>query len=64
MDKPMNDEERLTKHYEQRIKREIAALVPVPYGKVVLTFEFNCSGLRVNSMKVKKYIEDEERHGA
>jgi len=44
-----------------RIQMELATLEEV-IGKVVLTIEFNCStGGKVNTMKVKKYSEEEVR---
>lgn len=51
----------LPEKYQKRVARELANL-PVAQGKVCLTFEINCgTGGIVNSMKVKRYTEDEER---
>lgn len=46
---------------QERITTELAT-IPSIVGKVHLTFEFNLgTGNVVNSLKVKRYIEDEVR---
>ena len=53
--------EPVPERFWKRVMREFSVL-PVTQGKVSLTFEMNCgTGGTINSMKVKRYIEDEER---
>ncbi|MDH5666566.1 MAG: hypothetical protein OEY86_00965 [Nitrospira sp.] len=45
----------------KRVQREFA-MIPLVQGKVILTFEISCgTGGIVNTFKVKRFTEDEER---
>lgn len=51
----------LPEKYIKRVLREFST-VPVLQGKIVLTFEINCgTGGVINSFKIKRFIEDDER---
>lgn len=51
----------IPKDLEARIQKELASL-PAIYGKVVLTFEFNCTMSKVvGSLKVMKSTQEEIR---
>ena len=51
----------LPERFVKRILKELS-VIPATQGKYCLTVEVNCgTGGVVNSMKVKRFMEDEER---
>lgn len=51
----------LPEKYMKRVLQEFS-LVPKLQGKLILTFEISCgTGGTVNTFKVKRFTEDEER---
>lgn len=52
----------LPDEWRRRILQRLDSLPQVEHGKVMLTVELNCgTGGKLNSMRVKQYIEDEVR---